>query len=301
MRRIACLYPAVRPAGPSSTSEAFEERLAQLGWTKDKNIRIEYGYTGGQQETVSSVVSEALGSGPDVVVTWGPPLSLATKQATTQIPQIFIIVFDPVDLGLVSNLARPGGNLTGVTGLANLEIFAKRLQLVKEMVPSLTRIAILLSTERTRSTSASDALKRASATLGISLVDVGVQSLSDLETAIQGAKSLDVQAVYVWPSGFTFSFAREISEVAIANRLPTIHSFREAVSSGGLLAYGVDVKEAARIGAAYVDKILRGATPGNLPIEQMSKYDLIINLKTAKTLGLEIPPQVLARADEVIE
>src|SRR5262249_51236597 len=115
MRRIACLYAGVRPAGPSSISEAFEERLAQLGWIKDQNIRIEYRYIGGQQETVSSVVSEAVGSGPDVLVTWGPPLSLAAKQATTQIPLIFIIIFDPIDLGLVSNLARPGGNVTGVT------------------------------------------------------------------------------------------------------------------------------------------------------------------------------------------
>src|SRR5262249_19231253 len=155
----------------------------------------------------------------------------------------------------------------------NLEIFAKRLQLVKEIVSSLAHIAILLSTERTRSTSANEALKTAAAALGITLVDVGVQSLSDLETAIQSAKNQGVQAVYVWPSGFTFSFAKEISEVANANRLPTIHSFREAVSTGGLFAYASEIKELSKRAAAYVDRILRGTFPGDLPVEQLSKYE----------------------------
>jgi putative ABC transport system substrate-binding protein len=151
MPHIGYLSPAT---GRNPIDEAFEEGLRQLGWAKDQNIKIEYRYTGGRQDAVSPLVAEVVGLGVNVLVTWGPPLSLATKRATTQIPLVFLIVFDPVDIGLVSNLARPGGNVTGVTGLASLEIFAKRLQLMKELIPALARVAILTSSEQTRSSRA---------------------------------------------------------------------------------------------------------------------------------------------------
>jgi putative ABC transport system substrate-binding protein len=228
-------------------------------------------------------------------------LSLAVKRATTQIPLVFLITFDPIDIGLVSSLAHPGGNVTGVTSLSSLEIFAKRLQLLRELVPSATRVAVLLSTEQTRTDQARETLATAAKSLGIELHDVQVQAPSDLEFAIHGAKDQGSQAIYVWPSGFTFSFAKQISDAANVNFLPTIHSFREGALGGGLLAYAADMKEEVRRGAAYVDKILRGTPPGRLPVEQLSKYELLINLTTAKALGLNVPDKLLAIADEVVE
>ena len=297
--RIGYLGPAAGPDLP--IEQAFSETLHKLGWLEGQNLKIEYRYTGGRQDTVASRVEEIVGLGVDVIVAWGPPLSLAAKRLAPQIPLVFLIVFDPVDLGLVSNISHPGGNVTGITGLASLEIFAKRLQLLKEVLPSLSRVAVLSSTEQTGSARANDALKAAAKGLGIELDDIEVDAPSALQAAMNRAKERGAQAVYVWPSGFTYSFTRQISEAARASNLPSMHSFGNGVSDGGLLAYATDLKEQARRGAAYADKILRGMPPGDLPIEQTSKYELHINLKTAKALGLEVPPMLVASADEVIE
>jgi putative tryptophan/tyrosine transport system substrate-binding protein len=288
-------------AGRSSLDEAFEDGLQQLGWVRGRNIRIEYRYGGGRQDTFSPLVSEVVALGLDALVTIGSPLSLAAKRASTQIPLVFFITFDPVDIGLVSNLARPGGNITGVTGLATDEIFAKHLELTTKLVPSVARIAVLLSTEQTRFSGAKDALETAAKVLHLELYDLEVHAPSELEGAIRNAKDQGIQALYIWPNGFNFSFAKQISEIANANRLPSIYLFREGALAGGLLAYGADTNEGARRVAAYVDKILRGTPPGTLPVEQLSKYKLLINLKTAKALGLDVPPSLLALADEAIE
>jgi putative ABC transport system substrate-binding protein len=296
--RIGYISPGT---GRYPADDVFEESLQQYGWTKEQNIRIEYRYTGGRQDTVLPLVTEVVGLGVDVLVTWGPPLSLATKRASNQTPLVFLVTFDPVDLGLVSNLSRPGGNVTGVTSLASLEIFAKRLQLLRECLPSLTHVAVLASTEQTRSSRANDALTTAAKGLGIELHDLEIQAPAELEGAIRKAKDQGMQALYVWPSGFTLSFAKQISDTANAHGLPSCHSFREGASAGGLLSYAADLKEEARRGAAYVDKILRGTPPGILPVEQLSKYELLVNLRTSRALGLTLPPSLLATADEVIE
>lgn len=288
-------------AGRNPVYEAFEEGLRQHGWVKDQNIRIEYRYTGGRQDTVSPLVTEVISLGVDVLVTWGPPLSLAAKRTGTQIPLVFLITFDPIDVGLVSNLAHPGGNVTGLTSLASLDIFGKRLQLITQFVPSLKRIAVLLSTEETRSSRSKDALTAAAKGLGLELCDVVVQTPAELESAMRHAKDQSAEALYVWPSGFTFAFAKEISDVGNAHGLPSIHSFREGALGGGLLAYAADLREEARGGAAYVDRILRGTPPGALPVEQLSKYELLVNMRTARKLALSVPPALLAVADEVIE
>jgi putative tryptophan/tyrosine transport system substrate-binding protein len=288
-------------AGRSFIDEEFEDSLQQLGWVKGQNIRIEYRYASGRQDTFSPLVSEVVALGLDVLVTLGSPLSLAAKRPSTQIPVVFFITFDPVDIGLVSYLARPGGNVTGVTGLATDEIFAKILQLATQLVPSAARIAVLLSTEQTRFSRARDALATAAKALGVELYDLEVKAPTELEGAIRNAKDQGIQALYIWPNGFNFSFAKQISDIANANRLPSIYPFREGAMAGGLLAYGASPKGIGRRVAAYVDKILRGTPPGTLPVEQLSKYELVINLKTAKALGLTIPPTLLATADEVIE
>jgi putative tryptophan/tyrosine transport system substrate-binding protein len=288
-------------AGRSFIDEAFEDGLQQLGWVKGQNIRIEYRYASGRQDAFSPLVSEVLALGLDPLVTVGSPLSLAAKRASTQIPLIFFITFDPVEIGLVSNLARPGGNVTGVTGLGTDETFGKRLQLATQIVPSVARIAVLLSTEQTRFSGSKAALVTAAKVLGVELYDLEVQAPSELDPAIRNAKDRGIQALYIWPNGFNYSFAKQISDIANANRLPSIYPMREGALAGGLLSYGADVKDLRRLGAAYVDKILRGTPAGTLPVEQLSKYELLINLKTAKALGLDVPSSLLALADEVIE
>jgi putative ABC transport system substrate-binding protein len=288
-------------AGRSFIDEALEDGLQQLGWVKGQNISIEYRYASGRQDAFSPLVSEVLALGVDALVTLGGPLSLAAKRASTQIPLVFLTIFDPVEVGLVSNMARPGGNVTGVTGLGTDETFGKRLQLATQIIPSVARIAVLLSTEQTRFSQARDALTTAAKVLGVELYDLEVQAPSELEDAIRNAKHQGIQALYIWPNGFNFSFAKQISDIANANQLPSIYPFREGALAGGLLSYGADLKDLGRRGAPYVDKILRGTPPGTLPVEQLSKYELLINLKTAKVLGLDVSPSLLAIADEVIE
>ena len=198
--------------------------------------------------------------------------------------------------------AHPGGNVTGVPAIAGIEEFAKRLALLKEAVPSVVRVALLVAPDgrpllefsRRTMTAAAEALK-------VELSEVHVTTPDDLGTAIGTAKRQGAQALYVWPSGFTLSFGRQLSELALASRLPSIHPFAESAVSGGLLSYSASLTDIARRGAAYVDKILKGANPADLPVEQPTKFELVINLKTAKALDLTILPSLLLRADEVLQ
>jgi putative ABC transport system substrate-binding protein len=267
----------------------------------NRNIEIEYRYTGGRQDKVAPLVAEIVGLDLDLHVAWGPPLARAVKQAAPEIPLVFLIGFDAVDEGLVPNLSRPGGNATGIAALASPEIVAKRLQLLKEAVPSLARVAALFSTERNHSGRAMDVLRASARELRLRLDEIEVEAPSVLEAAMRRAKDQGAQAMYIWPTGFALLFAKQISDIAIANVLPCIHPFKEGAVAGCLLAYASDLKEQARRGAGYVDKILRGAQPGDIPVEQPTKFDLVINLRTAKALGLTVPLTLQASADEVIE
>src|SRR6478735_9338277 len=201
-------------AGRSFLDEAFEGGLQKLGWVKGQNIRIEYRYASGRQDTFSPLVSEVLALGVDALVTVGSPMSLIAKRASTQIPLIFFITFDPVEIGLVSNLARPGGNVTGVTGLGTDEVFGKRLQLTTQIVPSVSRIAVLLSTEQNHFSRSKGALVTAAKALGVELHDLDVQAPSEVEGAIRNAKDQGTQALYIWPNGFNYSFVKQISDMA---------------------------------------------------------------------------------------
>jgi putative tryptophan/tyrosine transport system substrate-binding protein len=297
VRRVGYLSPAT---GFNPVDEAFEKSLQQLGWVKDRNIKIEYRYTGGRQDKVGPLVAEVVGLGLDLFVAWTPPVALGVKQAAPQSPLVFLAGSDVIEIGLVSNLARPGGNVTGISAFASEQIIAKRLELLKEVIPSLARMAVIFSTE-TRSSGLVAALTASARTFGVELDEVEVEVPQALEAAMRGAKERGAQAVFVWQGGFSYSFAKEISDAANANGLPSIHPVKEGAFAGCLLAYAADLREQARRGAAYVDKILRGIQAGSLPVEQMSKVELMINLKTAKALGLTIPPTLLARADEVIE
>ena len=296
--RLGYLSPA---ASRTPADAAFEDALRGHGWIADQNIRIDYRYSAGQQDSTAALADEIIGLDPDVIVVWGPAFALAAKQATTRIPIVFFILTDPVAWGLVRSYAHPEGNITGITTFASNEIISKFLELSKEVVPSLTRLAVLFSTERTVNSEHKAAMAAAARSLRIELDEIEVGVLSDLANAIRRVKERGAEALFVWPTGFAFSFAKQISDVALTNRLPSVHPYTEGARAGGLLGYGPDFTEEARRGAAYVDKILGGYQPSSLPVEQISKYALVLNLNTAKALGLAIPPSLLVRADNVVE
>jgi putative ABC transport system substrate-binding protein len=289
------------PAAPLNPLDAVLERsLAALGWVEGRNLRIERRYSSGRTDTLPALATELVGLGVDLLLVWSPPGALAAKRAAGQRPVVFLAVGDPVAFGLVSNLARPGGNVTGITFDASLETYPKGLQLLKEAVPSLIRVA-LLETSGPRADVANQLMLTAGRELNLELQNVVVGSATDVEGAVRQAKTQGAQALYIWPSGLTLLSARRLAELAISYRLPSIHPFREGALAGGLLSYAPSLTDIAEHGARYVDRILRGARPGDLPIEQPTKIELIINLKTAKALGLTIPPSLLQRADHVIE
>jgi putative tryptophan/tyrosine transport system substrate-binding protein len=297
--RIAYLTPV---GSRNPVEEAFEVYLQRLGWVRDRNIQIEFRYASERRETIATIIAEIASLRLDLVVVWSQAMAVPLMQADPQTAIVFLTVdVDPIEAGLVSNLARPGGRVTGIT-TASVEMVNKRLQLLKEVLPTLACAAVLLPTEnRAEAAPPLQRLAAAARKLSINLVEVEVMAPSELEVAIRRAKDQGAEAVDVWSSGFGFSFAKQIADIANANGLPTIHPFREGAFSGCLLAYGADLKEQARRGAVYVDKILRGTEPGSLPVELNSKYELIVNLKTAKSLGLTVPPILLGRADQVIE
>jgi putative ABC transport system substrate-binding protein len=295
--KVGYLSPAV---GPNPVDEVFEQSLQGFGWVRDQNVRIERRYSGGRQDALGPLAAELVGLGVDVLVAWSPAGALAAKRATSQIPVVFLGAGDPVSFGLVSNVSRPGGNVTGVSFDASLGIYPKGLQLLKEAVPALTHV-VLLAESGPRTTVGRRTMIAAAKELGLQIDEVVVETPAGLDEAIRKAKDQGAQALYIWPSGFTFSFGKQISDTALANRLASIHGFRESATAGGLLSYAPSLTDIGRRGAVYVDKILRGARPGDLPVEQPTKFELVINLKTAKALGLAIPPGVLAIADEVIE
>jgi len=296
--RIGYLRPGSLPL--NRVDEALEQGLQEFGWVKGRNLHIEYGHAGGRQDAMPAVAATVIGTGVDIVVVWGPALARAVRSAAPHIPLVFLSAVDPVDAGLISSYARPGGNMTGVTNVAGPEIFGKRLQILKEASPSLNRVLVLSSSEATRTTNARDALVTTANSLKVRLDDVVIDSATAAESAIRNAKSPGT-GIYVWPGGLVYNVAENIAQAARASRLPSIHPFREGAFAGCLLSYAVDLADVARRGAVYIDKVLRGAHPGGIPVENLSKYDLIINLKTAKALGLTIPPSLLARADQVIE
>lgn len=300
VKRIAYLAPAAPGKETASLIQAFEQGLRQRGWIPGRTIAIEYRYTYGRQDLIGPIVAEIAAAKFDAVLAWSPPLALAVKRAA-QVPLVFLITFDPIEAGLVSSLTAPEGNVTGVTSLASLEILAKRLQLLQEAAPSLRSVAVLLSTEQIRSRGSHDALIAAARGLNLELQDVVVTTPDDLDAAIRRVKEQGAEALYVWPSGFAFSFGKQIADLAKVYRMPSLHPFREGALAGGLMAYTADLKQSVQIGAEYISSILNGTPLSRLPVQQLSKYDLLVNLKTAKAIGLELPATFLSKADELIE
>ena len=301
MPRIGYLAAAMK-ANPHFPG-AFREGLRALGYIEDQNIRIEYRSAEGHLERLPALASELVRLRVDVLVSEGTPPSVAAKDATRTIPIVFVPSADPVGSGLVASLARPGGNITGLSFLGP-ETVAKCLQLLKEAVPGITRAAVLSHPGNPSEVTRKVILKEtemAGRTLGVQLQFLEARGPDDFENVFSEMRRARAGGLTVLTSIMFFSERQRLVELAAKYKLPTVYPWREPVDAGGLLAYGPNLPDLLRRAAGYVDRILKGANPAELPVEQPIKFELTINLKAAKGLGLTIPPSLLARADHVIE
>jgi ABC-type uncharacterized transport system substrate-binding protein len=277
---------------------AFVQRLRELGWIEGRTIAIEYRWAEGRSERYTEIAAEFVRLKVDVIITVGASV-VAAKQATSVIPIVFAVAADPLGTGLVASLARPGGNVTGLSNQA-ADLAAKRLELLREVVSGLRRLAIMANIDYPAVVLEMREFQAAAGTLGLEVATLEIRRGEDIAPAFEALKGRS-DALYVCADPLVVTHQVRINTLALAARLPTMHSLREHVETGGLMSYGPNFPDLFRRSADFVDKILRGAKPADLPVEQPTKFDLVVNLTTAKALGLEIPPSVLARADEVIE
>jgi len=288
---------AIEPWPPIDT---FRQALDDLGYIEGKNVRFEYRYAKGHNERLPELANELVGLNVDVILTWGTDAVLAAKQATTTIPIVMGAIGDPLGSGIVTNLAHPGANITGSSSrAAQLEL--KRLQLLKEIVPGLSRVAMLFNPTNHYMPLALQSARHGAQMLHVSLAIYEVQDTTSLDAAFVTLTKDRPDALMVPADAFLVSQRSPIAQFAIANKLPSVYTFREYIEAGGLIAYTPNYHDLFRRAATYVDKILTGAKPGELPIGQPTTFHLLINVKTARTLGLTVPRRLLAHADEVIE
>jgi putative tryptophan/tyrosine transport system substrate-binding protein len=284
-------------SNPGPQVEAFRQGMRDLGYVEGKNIRIEYRYIEGKSERIPSFVAELVQLKVDVLVVTNPPSTRAAKQMTKTIPVVIVTTADPVATGIIDSLARPGGNITGLTRLTR-ELSGKRLELFKEAVPGISRVGVLWTP------GASTNLKEyepAAHALMIPLESLELHNPKrDLDGAFQVATRANVNGLIIITTATLYPYRKQIAELAKTNRLPSMFEGSEWVNAGGLMSYSANEAESFRRAAIYVDKILKGAKPADLPVEQPTKFEFVVNLKTAKQIGLTIPPNVLARADRVI-
>jgi putative ABC transport system substrate-binding protein len=291
------------PFSPSATAlwhQAFRQGLRDLGWVEGKNVSIEYRYAEGRSDRLPGLAADLVRLKVDIIVAAVTTDAVAAKNATAAIPIVMASAGDPVASGLVESLARPGGNITGLSQIA-AELAGKRLELLKEMVPELSRVAVLWNPQSPASTLSWKEIQLPARQLGVQLHSLEARSPNDFDKAFQDATRARAGALAVMPNPVFADNLGRIADLAAKSRLPSIFHLREFADSGGLVAYGPDRSDMFRRAATYVDKILKGAKPADLPVEQPTKFELVINLKTAKALGITIPPSILARADEVIE
>jgi putative ABC transport system substrate-binding protein len=294
------LLSSFSPSASAVWHQAFQEGLRDLGWMEGKNIGIEYRYAEGETERLPDLAADLVRLKVDIIVAAFANDALAAKKATRTIPIVMASTGDPVATGLVGSLARPGGNITGLSTMSP-DLAGKRLQLLKEIVPKLSRLAVLWNPQAPSSALNWKELQLPARELGIQLHSLEVRSPDDFDKAFEAATTAGAGALTIMPDPLFGRNLRRIVDFAAKRRLPSIFHIREFVASGGLVAYGPDRSDLFRRAATYVDKILKGAKPADLPVEQASKFELVINLKTAKALGLTIPQSLLLRADQVIE
>jgi putative tryptophan/tyrosine transport system substrate-binding protein len=300
LRRIGYLSAPTR-ASVEQGLQAFLQALHDLGWIEGQNLVIEYRWADGQIERLPSLAAELVAQKVDLIVAPAGTAALAAKKATSSIPVVMIFPADPVGLGLVASMRRPGGNVTGTTSTPSPEIFGKQLQLLKEAVPRATRVAILVNPVDLAFGSQLREVETAAQSIGIRIQRVEARGPEEFESAFAAMTGERAAALLV-ANDTTFLVNRaKVAELALKSRLPTMNYYREMVEAGGFMAYAVNMAGFTPRAAVYVDKILKGAKTADLPVEQPTKFELVINMKTAKALAITIPPSLLARADELIQ
>jgi len=278
---------------------AFVQRLRELGWMEGRNVAIEVRWAEGRSERFAEIAAEFVRFKVDVIVTVATPLTLAAKQATSVIPIVFVAVSDPVGTGLVASLARPGGNITGLADQIS-DTAGKKLEFLREVVSDLRRLAIMANVGNPASVLEMGEAQAAARKLGLEVTTSEIRRIDDIAPALEALRQR-ADALYLCPDPLMGTNRTRINILAVGARLPTMHAVREYVEAGGLISYGPDMRDQFRRVADIVDKILRGAKPADIPVEQPTKFELAVNLTTAKALGLTIPESFLLRADEVIE
>jgi putative ABC transport system substrate-binding protein len=286
--------------GPSAEIDAFRQGLRELGYIEKQNIAVEYRFAGGQVERLPELAAELVRLKPDVIVTPATPPSLSAKQATRTIPIVFAAVADPVGAGLIVDFARPGGNITGVASIS-AELGGKRLELLKGVAPKAARVAVLYNPGDRANVLVLKQLQEAAPALGLTLQPLAVRGPGEFNGAFVAMTREHVPALFVAAGVLTFEHRKVLVDLAAKSRLPAMWGHRQFVDAGGLMSYAVNYYDQVRRAATYVDKILKGAKPGDLPVEQPTTFELVINIKAAKDIGLTIPQSVLGRADQVIE
>ena len=286
-------------AAQSQWTAAFVQRLRELGWTEGRNVTIEYRWAEGRSERFAEFAAEFVRLKVDVILTHNTPPVIAAKQATSVIPIVFATAADPVDTGLVASLARPGSNVTGLSSQTT-DLASKRIELLREVVPGLRQLAFLSQPDNPYVVFDMRQAESAARRLGLETASLEIRRAEDIAPTFEELKGR-AEALYILPDPLLFTHRLRINTLALGARLPTMHGLREYVEASGLMSYGPNWSDQWRRAADYVDKILRGAKPADLPVEQPTKFDLIINLTTAKALGLMIPEAFLLRADEIIE
>jgi len=296
---IGFLGPTTRSAA-SEWAAALAQRLRELGWIEGRTVTTEYRWVDGRTERFSQFAAEFVRLKVSVIVTSGTPAVIALQQATSAIPIVFATAGDPVSSGLVASLAHPGGNTTGLSAQVG-DLVGKRLEILRELVPGLARIAIMGNAGNPFSMQEMAQARMAAGTLGLEAVMLEVREPQNITSAFEGLKTR-ADALYICiDAGLINTNRIRINTSALGERLPTMHGSRDYVEAGGLISYGPNYPDMFRRAGDHVDKILRGAKPGDIPVEQPTKFDLVLNLTTAKAIGLAVPPNLLARADEVIE
>jgi ABC-type uncharacterized transport system substrate-binding protein len=299
-RRIGFLETSSPSPARVRLLDTLRATLRELGYLEGQNIAFESRFAEGKIDRLTGLAAELVGLKVDVIVTSGTPASLAAKQATGTIPIVMAQLADPVGAGLVASLGRPGGNVTGLT-TQDADLSGKRLGLLMEVVPNVSRIALLIDETNPGTVLIARGTQVAARSVGMELQSLGVRGPDELDRAFSAMKEARAGALIVESSSMLFTSRTRLADLALKNRLPTLFAQREYADAGGLMAYAADFSDLFRRTATFVDKILKGAKPADLPVEQPVKYDFVINLKTAKALGLDVSPTLLARADDVIE
>jgi putative ABC transport system substrate-binding protein len=295
MQRIGILA-----AAPAHPIDSLRERLRELGWTEGQNVEFAYRWAEGDDTRYPALAAELIALKVDVIVTWGAPAALAAKEATATVPIVMGAIGTALDTGAVPSLAHPGRNITGFSS-QNIDTAGKQIGLLKDLIPGIRRVAVLSNAANPGDVAGFGHVETAAKTAGLTLDNIQIRDPRDLETALPALSRAHPDAVSLIADTVLLAQRRRIVEFMMTSRLPAIYPYPEFAAAGGLISYSPDFDDLFRQAAAYVDKILRGTNPGDLPVQQPVKFKLVVNLKTAEALGLTVPPLILAQADEVIE